>query len=130
VARQQVITVSRAGEGWRAEIPSLGRLLRARWLYSLFVQLRTMVDLQTATVQFRTGDNELDALVRDLRAAQRRAEAATRQVHALTGELLARSQGWTNRDVAALIGKSHQRVAQLRQERAAPGCLNHRLHPA
>jgi hypothetical protein len=115
VPRRPVITVSRAGDGWRAEIPPLGRSLRARMLHSLFVQLRALVDLQTATVEFHTGDDELDTLVRELQAAQRRAEAATRQVHALTGELLARSPGWTNRDLAALIGRSHQRVAQLRR---------------
>jgi hypothetical protein len=91
-------------------------------LYSRVSQLRTLVDLQTVTIEFRTGDDELDALVRELRAAQRRAETATRQVHTLTGELLARSQGWTNRDLAALIGKSHQRVAQLRRG-SGPGPL-------
>jgi hypothetical protein len=122
MARRAVITVSRTGEGWRAEIPSLDKPLGARMLCSLFVQLRTLVDLHETTVEFRTGDDELDALVRELRAAQRRAEAATRQVHTLTGELLARSQGWTNRDLAALIGRSHQRVAQLRRG-PAPGPL-------
>jgi hypothetical protein len=48
-------------------------------------------------IDFRTGGDELDALVRALRAAQRRAEVATRRVNVLTGELLARSQDWSNR---------------------------------
>ncbi len=115
MTRRPVITVSRAGVGWRAEIPALDRSIRARLLYSLFVQLRSLVDLRTTVIEFRTGDEELDELIRSLRAAQRQADAATRQVQALTSELLAHSAGWSNRDVAALIGRSHQRIAQLRR---------------
>ena len=116
MANQPAVTVSRAEDGWRADIPTIDRSLGARALNSLFAQLRRLLDINEALIQFRTGDGELDELIRGVQTAQRQAQAATRQVRDLTDRLLSRSDGWSGRDVAVLIGKSHQRVAQLRQK--------------
>jgi hypothetical protein len=116
MSRRTVVTIGRKNNGWRAEVPTLNRCLDARALYSLFTQLRLLVDVTTAVIQVRTGDADLDGLIRSLGAAQRRADAAAGQVRTLTGRLLARTRDWPSRDVAVLIGKSHQRVVQLRRE--------------
>jgi hypothetical protein len=112
-----IVTVRRVGDGWQAEAGAPGQWVQARNLSGLFTQLRLLVDLSAARVAFATGDAELDALLADIRAAWRRADTANRAAQALADRLLSRPSGLSNRDIAVLIGKSHQRVAQLRQQR-------------
>jgi hypothetical protein len=109
------VLVRRMDDGWRAEIGAPQRWVEARNLSGLFAQLRLLVDPTTTRLMFHTGDDELDALLDEAQAAWRRADAATRAARALADRLLSRPDGLSNRDIAALIGKSHQRVAQLRQ---------------
>jgi hypothetical protein len=109
------VLVRRTGHGWRAEIGAPGRWFEARNLSGLFARLRLLVDPATTRLMFHTGDAELDALLDEIRTAWRRADAASRTARALADRLLSRPDGLSNRDIAALIGKSHQRVAQLRQ---------------
>jgi hypothetical protein len=109
------ILVRRIGDGWRAEIGAPGQWFQARNLSGLFVQLRLLVDVTAARIVFHTGDGELDELLSKVRTAWRRADTATRAAQALADRLMSRAGGLSNRDIAVLIGKSHQRVAQQRQ---------------
>jgi hypothetical protein len=110
------VTVRRVAHGWRAEIDSPRQWVQARNLSGLFVQVRLLVDLAGTRLTFRTGDDALDTLLGEIRTAWRRADAARRAAQVLADRLLSRDDGLSNRDIAAVIGKSHQRVAQLRQQ--------------
>jgi hypothetical protein len=116
MASRPSVLVRRVGAGWRAEAGAPGQWVQARNLSGLFNQLRLLVDLNASRVVFDTGDAELDALLAEIRTAWRRADAARRTAQALADRLLSRADGLSNRDIAVLIGKSHQRVAQLRQQ--------------
>jgi hypothetical protein len=115
------VLVRRTSHGWRAEVGTPDQWLPARNLSGLFTQLRLLVDLTTARVVFKTGDDELDLLLAETRTAWRRADTATRTAQSLADRLLSRADDLSNRDIAALIGKSHQRIAQLRHQRRHNG---------
>jgi hypothetical protein len=115
------VRILRDRSGWHAQLGTGAQPLRARNLSGLFTQLRLLLDVATVRMVFDTGDAELDNLLAEVRAAWRRADQVSRAAQALADRLLARADGLPNRDVAVLIGKSHQRVAQLRQQyRARP----------
>ena len=113
------ILIHRLDGGWRADVPARDLSLHARNLVGIFAQLRVLTDPATAAIRFRTGDPDLDQLIAEVRAACREAEAAGAKLRTLTGRLLARRDRLPIRDLAVLVGKSHQRVAQLRDQ--APG---------
>ncbi len=114
---RRTVLVRRVGDGWQAETGAPGQWVQARNLSRLFTQMRLLLDLATVRVVFHTGDAELDGLLVEIRTAWRRADTARQAAHGLADRLLSRADGLSNRDIAALIGKSHQRVAQLRQRR-------------
>ncbi len=67
--------------------------------------------------QFHTGHRQLDGLVRDARAARRAAQVAERHARQATRNLLtgaARHADLSVRELAILVGLSHQRIQQLR----------------
>jgi hypothetical protein len=139
MAPRPSVLVRRVGDRWRAEAGAPGQWIQARNLPGLFNQLRLLIDLDASRLVFHTGDAELDALLAEIRTAWRRADTARRTAQALADRLLSRADGLSNRDIAVLIGKSHQRVAQLRQRRrhhpgggdppGGPGCLPVLVHP-
>jgi hypothetical protein len=65
--------------------------------------------------QFHTGDPELDRLVVQIQAARAAAQRHEARVKQLTGKILMLPSGGSVRDVALLVGLSHQRVHQLMQ---------------
>jgi hypothetical protein len=116
LTRPPLVLVSRADRGWRTDPAAPIGPLSARSLYRLVDELRQAAGSQGAMLVFRTGDDELDAMVRRLAVVQRRAATADRQARILVDELLSRCDDWSSRDVAVLIGRSHQRVHQLRAD--------------
>jgi hypothetical protein len=66
--------------------------------------------------QFHTGDAELDRLVIQIQAARAAARRHEARVKQLTGKVLMLPSGGSVRDMALLVGLSHQRVHQLMQQ--------------
>jgi hypothetical protein len=107
-----VVTISRTSEGWRALLTG-GGTLTARSPQALDRRVRAVTGMELVTYQFRTGNLELDHLVRCVRMARasvRRYEDKARQ---LTERVVTLSSGLSQRDLAVLLGLSHQRVYQL-----------------
>ena len=65
-----VVIVRRTGTSWQAELPFAGTLLQARSLAALDRQVRKRLANQVMAYDFRTGNEELDCLVRRLRIAR------------------------------------------------------------
>jgi DNA-directed RNA polymerase specialized sigma subunit len=126
------VVVTREDNNWLAEVPQLeGTRTYAKTLRKLDEYVREAVvlgaDLPDEAMadldldyEYHLGNGDLDLQVRELRQARR--ELAERQavVDRIT-RLLVREAGrslhLSQRDVAAIVGVSHQRVDQL-QERA------------
>ncbi|TMM35848.1 MAG: hypothetical protein E6F99_17870 [Actinobacteria bacterium] len=108
-----VIVVSRSTEGWQAVVAGRG-LVRARSLQALDRRIQAHVEGKPVSYHFRTGNEELDRLVRRLRitkAAARRYEDKARR---LVDQVVLLQSGLSQRDVSVLVELSHQRVYQLR----------------
>jgi hypothetical protein len=71
--------------------------------------------------KFHTGDAELDRLVIQIRAARLAAQRLEARARRLTGRILTLPSGGSVRDVALLVGLSHQRVHQLMQQGGVDG---------
>jgi len=89
-------------------------LVRARSLQALDRRIQAHVEGKPVSYHFRTGNEELDRLVRRLRitkAAARRYEDKARR---LVDQVVLLQSGLSQRDVSVLVELSHQRVYQLR----------------
>jgi len=69
---------------------------------------------QPVSYQFRTGNDELDRLVRRLRITRAAARRYDDKARRLIDEILLLQSRLSQRDVSVLVGLSHQRVYQLR----------------
>jgi hypothetical protein len=107
------VLVLREERGWRAEIPELRRMHRARTLFTLDRRVRETLGSGWVDYRFRTGDPMLDELVAGVRAERRAAVLAEEQARELTGQVLRRAAGLSSRDLGVLLELSHQRVHQL-----------------
>ncbi len=115
-----VVTVSRSVAGWQAVVAGHG-LVRARSLQALDRRVQALMAGKPLAYQFRTGNDELDRLVRRLRitkAAARRYEDKARR---LVDQVVLLQSGLSQRDVSVLVELSHQRVYQLRARRRELG---------
>jgi len=113
VEAPNVIVVSRTVEGWQAVVAGHG-LVKACSLQALDRRVRALVAGEPLSYQFRTGNDELDRLVRRLRitkAAARRYEDKARR---LVDQVVLLQAGLSQRDISVLVDLSHQRVYQLR----------------
>ncbi len=120
VARQLgapvLVMVTRDGCGWRAEVAALGVVRNSRSLHGLVRRVRALLGTDAIDYQFDTGDVELDQLVRQIRLAREAVQAHGERARKLTGEALRLPCGGSVRDLAVLIGLSHQRVHQLMRQ--------------
>ena len=64
LGRPATVLVCRDGGGWSAEVAALGVARTARSLVTLDRQVRELLSTETVDYHFRTGDGELDRLVR------------------------------------------------------------------
>jgi hypothetical protein len=117
------VLVSRAGMGWQAEVAALGVVRKARSLHTLHRRVQELLGTEAVDYDFRTGDAELDRLVRQIRRARTAVQVNEERARRLTGQALTLPSGGSARDLAVLLGMSHQRVHQLllRQTSAVDG---------
>src|SRR5256885_15727226 len=100
------VTVIRDGAGWRADIPDLRTVRRARSLHALDRRVREVLGHGRVEYQFHTGDEEVDRLVAGVRASRRAARAADDQARQLTERVLVVAAGLSQRDLAVQIGRA------------------------
>jgi hypothetical protein len=67
--------------------------------------------------QFHTGDEELDRLIRRVRAARAAVQRYEEHTRRLTDQVLMLPGGPSQRDLGVLLGLSYQRVHQLVERR-------------
>jgi hypothetical protein len=108
-----VVMVSRAGNGWQAEVAALGITRRARSLHGLARRVRELLGTDTVDYEFRTGDAELDRLVRQVRLARATVRLHEERARRLTRLVLTLPSGGSARDLGVLLDLSHQRIHQL-----------------
>lgn len=107
-----VVVVCRTVEGWQAVVAGHDAMA-ARSLQGLDRRIRALTHLEPVVYQFRTGNDELDRLIRRVRitrAAARRYEERSRR---LTRHVVAAVSGLSQRELSVLLGLSYQRVCQL-----------------
>lgn len=112
---QVVVIVRREGRWWLAQAPTIG-VVRTRSLHSAVRRARQLVGEAPVHCQFHTGDAELDRLVIQIQAARAAAQQHEARAKRLTGRVLRLPSSGSVRDVALLVGLSHQRVHQLMQQ--------------
>ena len=115
--RHPQITVTRIESQWHAEVPALELDRQARTLFQLDRWVRCTFGPGWIDYQFRTGDAHLDRLIAHARQARREARRSDERARDLTRQVLAAADRvrWSGRDLAVLLGMSHQRIQQLRQ---------------
>ena len=117
-----VVMVSRTPGGWVAEVAALGVQRTARSLVALDRRVRELLGTDAVDYQFHTGDAELDRLVMHVRAAREAAQRNQERARRLTGQALRLPSGGSGRDLAWLLGLSHQRIHQLIRSLGPGGC--------
>jgi len=117
-----VVMVSRTPGGWVAEVAALGVERTARSLVALDRRVRELLGTDAVDYQFHTGDAELDRLVMHVRAAREAAQRNQERARRLTGQALRLPSGGSGRDLAWLLGLSHQRIHQLIRSLGPGGC--------
>jgi hypothetical protein len=117
--RQPQITVTRIESRWHAEVPALQLNRQARTLFQLDRWVRFTFGPGWIDYRFRTGDGHLDRLIAHARQARREARGADERARDLTLQVLAAADRvrWSGRDLAVLLGMSHQRIQQLQRSR-------------
>ena len=122
LARPVVVMVSRTPGGWVAEVAALGVQRTARSLVALDRRVRELLGTDAVDYQFHTGDAELDRLVMHVRTAREAAQRNQERARRLTGQALRLPSGGSGRDLAWLLGLSHQRIHQLIRSLGPGGC--------
>src|SRR4051812_42083425 len=107
------VLVLREEGGWRAEVPDLRQLHRARTLSGLDRRIRGLLGPGWGEFRVRPGDPLLDELVAGVRAGRRTAQLAEDRARELTERVLDRTSGLSSRDLGVLLDLSHQRIHQL-----------------
>jgi hypothetical protein len=111
-----VVVITRSAAGWQAVMAGHDPVT-ARSLQALDRRIQQIMGGKVMAYQFRTGNEELDRLVRRLRisrAAARRSEDTARR---LVDQVVLLQAGLSQRDLSVLVGLRHQRVYQLRAQR-------------
>src|SRR5256885_3589579 len=103
------VVVRRQSDGWHAEIVDLAVALRAFSLSTLDRRVRERLGSQGPEYHFRTGDAELDRLVGEVREARRSARLLQDLAREAVYRAIVRGGGMSRRDLALLLGLSHQR---------------------
>jgi hypothetical protein len=113
------IIVTRIDRRWQAEVTDLDLAYEVRALFQLDRWVRYRFGPGWINYRFRTGDPHLDRLVTAAREKRRAARHIDERVRRLTLQVLAATAGdrFSGRDLAVLLGMSHQRVQQLQRER-------------
>ena len=117
------VDVVRSGQWWAIEVPELpGVFSQVRRLDQVDEAVKEaismMIDADESSlsidVQIESG-NDIESLLATLTRSVSAAKAAREQEEADRRHVIEqlRSKGLPNRDVAALIGLSHQRIAQI-----------------
>jgi len=117
------VDVTRSGQWWAIEVPELpGVFSQVRRLDQVDETIKEAIAMMTdvdetdvtIVVQVESG-TDIQALLATLQQSSSAAEAARKQEAADRRHVIdqLRSKGLPNRDVATLIGLSHQRVAQI-----------------
>ncbi|WP_394253541.1 hypothetical protein [Arthrobacter pityocampae] len=115
-------TARRQGKWWVIEIPELGHTTRARTVVEIqdvatgLAAVIRDVDPSEVQVNVAVDTPELpEATWREAREKTQQAQQLTREAAAASREVVTslRSSGYTLRDIAAILGISHQRVSQL-----------------
>ncbi|MUK02809.1 antitoxin HicB [Vibrio cholerae] len=118
-------TARREGKWWVIEIPELGQTTQARTFAEIKVMATDLaavmrdVDPSEVEVSVRVDTPELpEATWREAREKTQQAQQLTREAAAASREVVnsLRASGYTMRDIAAILGMSHQRVSQLTAE--------------
>ena len=118
-------TARRQGKWWVIEIPELGQTSQARTVaevQEMATDLAAVIrDVDPSEVQVNVSVDtpELpEATWRQAREKTHQAQQLTREAAAASREVVTslRSSGYTLRDIAAILGISHQRVSQLTSE--------------
>ena len=117
-----LVIVSRVQHTWQAEVAALQVVRRARSLAGLDRCIRMLLGTDSVDYQFHTGDAELDRLVMHVRAAREAAQRNQERARRLTGQALRLPSGGSGRDLAWLLGLSHQRIHQLIRSIGPGGC--------
>ena len=115
-----LVVVTRDGCEWQAEIRDLATAYRAASLPRIDRWVRDVLGLRATgwvPYRFRTGNLALDGLIRDARRAREAAQLTEAQARQATRTLLEDAPQHADlsiRDLAVLLGLSHQRIQQLR----------------
>jgi hypothetical protein len=111
------ITVTRIDRRWHARAPDSDLDRQARTLYQLDRWVRFTFGPGWIDYRFRTGDAGLDQLITQARHARRLARSGDEHARRLTVQVLAAIQParLSGRDLAVLLGMSHQRIQQLQR---------------
>jgi hypothetical protein len=112
------IIVTRTDGRWQAEVPDLDLAHEVRTLFQLDRWVRCRFGPGWINYRFRTGDPHLDQLVMAARETRRAARRTDERARRLTLQVLAATAQarLSGRDLAVLLGMSHQRIQQLQRD--------------
>ncbi|MUK01626.1 hypothetical protein GM708_06605 [Vibrio cholerae] len=115
----------REGKWWVIEIPKLGQTTQARTVAEIkematdLAAVMQDVDRSEVRVNITVNTPELpETTWQEAREKTLQAQQLTREAAAASREVVSslRASGYTLRDIAAILGMSHQRVSQLAAE--------------
>jgi hypothetical protein len=114
------IVVTRTDQCWQVQVSDLHLTQEVRTLFQLDRWVRDRFGPGWINYRFRTGDADLDRLVTQAREAREATRRTDERTHQLTRQVLVAADRarLSGRDLAVLLGMSHQRIHQLQRERA------------